>query len=114
VAVYATSNRRHIVREFHHDRSSGYGSGRDDEVFAVDSMQEKLSLSDRFGITLTFLSPNQDTYLEMVESLARSRDIPMDTEKLREEALRWEKKYNGRSGRTARQFIDYIEARLGD
>jgi predicted AAA+ superfamily ATPase len=112
VVVYATSNRRHIVREFHHDRNAEYGPGQEQEVFAVDSLQEKLSLADRFGITLTFVAPNQRTYLEMVEALARQRRISVDADKLREEALRWEKKYNGRSGRTARQFIDYMEARL--
>jgi predicted AAA+ superfamily ATPase len=110
--VYATSNRRHIVREFHHDRNAEYGPGQEQEVFAVDSLQEKSSLADRFGITLTFVAPNQRTYLEMVEALARQRRISVDADKLREEALRWEKKYNGRSGRTARQFIDYMEARL--
>lgn len=50
----------------------------------------------------------------MVERLAAGRGISMDAEALREEALRWEKRYNGRSGRTARQFIDYLEARLGN
>jgi hypothetical protein len=113
VVVYATSNRRHLVREFHRDRSGAY-SGQEDEISPIDSMQEKLSLSDRFGITLTFTAPNQRTYLEMVERLAARRGISMDADALREEALRWEKRYNGRSGRTARQFIDYLEARLGD
>jgi len=113
VVVYATSNRRHLVREFHHDRS-GTHSGQEDEISPIDSMQEKLSLSDRFGITLTFIAPNQRTYLEMVERLADRRGISMDADALREEALRWEKRYNGRSGRTARQFIDYLEARLSD
>lgn len=113
VVVYATSNRRHLVREYHHDRIGTY-PGQDDEISPLDSMQEKLSLSDRFGITLTFIAPNQRTYLEMVERLAASRGIEMDVDALREEALRWEKRYNGRSGRTARQFIDYLEAKLSD
>ncbi len=111
VVVYATSNRRHLVREFHRDRSGAY-SGQEDEISPIDSMQEKLSLSDRFGITLTFIAPNQKTYLEMVERLADRRGISLDAHALREEALRWEKRYNGRSGRTARQFIDYLEAKL--
>ena len=114
VVVYATSNRRHIIREFFRDRSAEYGPGQEQEVFSVDSLQEKLSLSDRFGITLTFISPNQRMYLEIVEALAKNRELSMDMNKLKEEALRWEKKYNGRSGRTARQFIDYIEAILGN
>lgn len=113
VVVYATSNRRHLVREFHSDRSGAY-PGQEEEILPIDSMQEKLSLSDRFGITLTFISPNQRTYLEMVERMADRRGIAVDADTLREEALRWEKRYNGRSGRTARQFIDYFEARLGN
>ena len=100
-------------KEFFRDRSAEYGQDRN-RRFSVDSLQEKLSLSDRFGITLTFISPNQRMYLEIVEALAKNRELSMDMNKLKEEALRWEKKYNGRSGRTARQFIDYIEAILGN
>lgn len=105
--VYATSNRRHLVREMFSDRSSqGYQYNDRNEISPTDSMQEKLSLSDRFGITLTFISPNQRGYLEMIEAMAKERGIDMEREILYEKALRWEKRYNGRSGRTARQFID--------
>jgi len=111
--VYATSNRRHLVREVVADRSSvGYNYNDRNEISPTDSMQEKLSLADRFGITLTFISPNQEGYLEMVEAMARERGLDVDREVLRAEALRWEKRYNGRSGRTAKQFIDHIEGGL--
>ena len=109
--VYATSNRRHLVRQLASDRSStGYHYNDRDEISPTDSMQEKLSLADRFGITLTFISPNQKGYLEMIESMARERGIDMERKILYEKALRWEKKYNGRSGRTAKQFIDDLAA----
>ncbi len=65
VLVYATSNRRHLVKESFADRKS-------DDVHAHDNMEEKLSLADRFGITVTFLSPDQETYLKIVEGLACS------------------------------------------
>ena len=111
--VYATSNRRHLVREVVADRSSvGYNYNDRNEISPTDSMQEKLSLADRFGITLTFISPNQEGYLEMVEAMARERGLDVDREVLRAEALRWEKRYNGRSGRTAKQFIVHIEGGL--
>lgn len=111
--VYATSNRRHLVREVVADRSStGYQYNDRNEISPTDSMQEKLSLADRFGITLTFISPNQRGYLEMVESMAEERGIDIGREALHAEALRWEKRYNGRSGRTAKQFIDHLEGGL--
>ena len=111
--VYATSNRRHLVKEVVADRSSvGYNYNDRSEISPTDSMQEKLSLADRFGITLTFISPNQEAYLEMVEAMAGERGLDIDREVLRAEALRWEKRYNGRSGRTAKQFIDHIEGGL--
>jgi len=113
VLVYATSNRRHLVRELASDRSStGYQYNDRNEISPTDTMQEKLSLADRFGITLTFISPNQKDYLEMIEAMARERGLNIERELLHEKALRWEKRYNGRSGRTARQFIDDLEGYL--
>ncbi|MDN5331383.1 MAG: uncharacterized protein PWP45_608 [Tepidanaerobacteraceae bacterium] len=104
VLIYATSNRRHIVREFSKDRT--------DELKPKDTVQEKLSLSDRFGITVVFPSPDQEAYLEIVEGIAKKRGINLDKETLRKLALRWELWNNQRSGRTARQFIDDLEGRL--
>ncbi len=96
VVVYATSNRRHLVREFFADRPSPDAG---DEVHSWDTVQEKLSLGDRFGLTLTFEPANQDIYLQIVRYLAEEAAIP--------QAKQWATRHNGRSGRTARQFIDF-------
>lgn len=113
VLVYATSNRRHLVRELASDRSStGYQYNDRNEISPTDTMQEKLSLADRFGITLTFIAPNQKGYLEMIEAMAKERGLNIGRELLHEKALTWEKRYNGRSGRTAKQFIDDLEGYL--
>lgn len=98
--IYATSNRRHLVREFFRERQ--------DEVGNLDTMQEKLSLSDRFSTTVLFISPDQELYLEIVENLARQNGIDMPRDRLRMRALDWERWHNCRSGRTARQFIDHL------
>lgn len=108
VLLYATSNRRHLVQERFRDRAEP-GS---DEIHAQDTTQEKLSLSDRFGITLTFLAPNQDRYLAIVEGLAAQRGLAITAADLRERALRWTLLHNARSGRTARQFVDHLTAEL--
>lgn len=108
IIIYATSNRRHLIKEKFSDRE---GMRVSDEVHAADVMQEKLSLSDRFGITVTFLSPTQKEYLEIVDSLAKTRNIEPN-EELHKKAIQWEMSYNGRSPRTARQFIDWIEGEL--
>lgn len=98
VALYATSNRRNIVKERFSDRVK-----EDDEVHPGDSMQEKLSLSDRFGLKLPFLSPDQEEFMRIVTALADRAGIQL-TEDLRKKALAWQ---HARSGRSARQFVDY-------
>jgi uncharacterized protein len=107
VVVYATSNRRHLVREYFGDRPR---PSHADEVHAWDTVQEKLALSDRFGITLTFDPPSQDLYLHIVRHLADRAELTWPPETLEYEALQWATRRNGRSGRTARQFIDYCIA----
>lgn len=109
VIVYATSNRRHLIREFFDDRPR---PSQGDEIHAWDTVQEKLSLSDRFGLTLTFEPANQETYLKMVFHLAQRAKIPLAAEDLKFRALQWATRHNGRSGRTARQFIDVLQAEL--
>jgi uncharacterized protein len=104
VAVYATSNRRHLIREFFDDRPRMSDA---DEIHAWDTVQEKLSLSDRFGLTLTFEPADQETYLKIVRHLAGQYDIKLPDETLTHQALQWAVRHNVRSGRTARQFIDY-------
>ncbi|WP_224411621.1 ATP-binding protein [Oscillatoria salina] len=110
VVVYATSNRRHLVREFFRDRPRPRDN---DEVHPWDTVQEKLSFSDRFGLTLTFEPANQDTYLEIVRHLAKLEKIVISNEELEFQAKQWATRHNGRSGRTARQFIDFLQAELG-
>lgn len=108
VLIYATSNRRHLVQEKWSDRD-----GDDGEIHALDSMQEKLSLADRFGITVTFSAPDQEEYLEIVEGLAAAHNLDVPREKLRASALKWERRHNVRSGRTARQFLNHLLGRGG-
>ena len=106
VRVYATSNRRNLIREGFSERGDG------DDVHARDTMQEKQSLSARFGLRVTFPSPDQGRYLEIVEGLAKERGLRTTGEELRERALLWDRWHAGRSGRTARQFVDELEADL--
>jgi predicted AAA+ superfamily ATPase len=109
VVVYATSNRRHLIREFFGDRPH---PSEVDEVHAWDTVQEKLSFSDRFGLTLTFEPANQETYLNIVHHLADQAGINLSQEELEFRAKQWATRHNGRSGRTARQFIDFLRAEL--
>ncbi|MEM9502626.1 MAG: ATP-binding protein [Cyanobacteria bacterium P01_E01_bin.43] len=109
VVVYATSNRRHLVREYFADRPRPQDQ---DDIQAWDTMQEKLSFSDRFGLTLTFEAPDQKTYLAIVRHLAAIAQLVIDDETLERRALQWATRHNGRSGRTARQFIDFLTAEL--
>lgn len=111
VVVYATSNRRHLVREFFAERPRPRDQ---DEVQAWDTLQEKLSFSDRFGLTLTFEPADQKTYLEIVHHLARDAQLSLPEADLTHRALQWATRHNGRSGRTARQFIDFLAAEQQD
>ncbi len=110
VVIYATSNRKHLIKENFSDRAGLMSGNSSDEVRAVDSMQEKLSLSDRFGITVTFATPDQKQYLEIVEGLANNRKLRITKEELFRKAIQWEMWYNARSPRTATQFIDWLVA----
>ena len=109
VVVYATSNRRHLIREFFVDRPTPKDN---EEIHAWDTMQEKLSFSDRFGLTLTFEPADQKTYLKIIQHLATQAEINITQEDLEFQALQWATRHNGRSGRTARQFIDFLKADL--
>jgi predicted AAA+ superfamily ATPase len=109
VVVYATSNRRHLVREYFSDRPR---PSDQDEVQAWDTLQEKLSFSDRFGLTLTFEPADQPTYLAIVKHLAHLADLSLAEDDLTARALQWATRHNGRSGRSARQFIDWLTAEM--
>lgn len=108
VLVYATSNRRHLVMERQSDRAQP----GDDELHGFDTVQEKLSLADRFGITLTFVTPDQEHYLDIVRGLAQRRGLAIADDDLRRRALQWASWHNGRSGRSARQFVDDLTGEL--
>jgi predicted AAA+ superfamily ATPase len=98
VAVYATSNRRHLVRQTFSDRAG-------DEVDLSETIQEKTSLAERFGLRIPYLSMTRAEFLDMVEKLAELFGITMEREQLRAEASRWVLRHPGRTPRTARQFI---------
>jgi predicted AAA+ superfamily ATPase len=104
VLLYATSNRRHLVQELFRDRNDWQPL----ETRREDTVEEKLSLVDRFGLTVVFLSPDQALYLRIVEKLAQDRGLKIQREELRRRALQWEKWQNGRSGRSARPLVDRL------
>jgi predicted AAA+ superfamily ATPase len=109
VLIYATSNRRHLIRETWNDRSDMETT---EELHRSDTMQEKLSLVARFGITINFSSPNKREFQNIVLELAkRQENIGITEEELLLEANRWELSHGGMSGRTAQQFINYLAGR---
>ena len=103
--IYATSNRRHLIKESFADRDG-------DDIHRNDTMQETLSLSDRFGLSVNFSKPDKNEYLAIVRSLARERKIDVSIEELERGAERWALERSGRSPRCARQYISVTEARL--
>jgi predicted AAA+ superfamily ATPase len=104
VAVYATSNRRHLVDERFSDRDDPQ-----DVVHVTDTYQHKLSLADRFGIRILLPAADQSVYLAIVEGLARKRGLAVPVGELHREALRWSTTHNGLSPRSAQQFVDHLE-----
>ena len=112
VLIYATSNRRHIIRETWSDRSD---MEQDDGMHRSDTMQEKLSLVARFGVTISFSKPTQKEYFRIVTELAkRYPEITLSEQELCAEANKWEMSHGGISGRTAQQFINYLAGRIGE
>jgi predicted AAA+ superfamily ATPase len=107
VLIYATTNRMNLIRENFSDR----GKPTEDTNWR-DTMDEKQSLVHRFGLRLTFVSPDQQRYLEIALGLAHQRNIALPDEIVRQRALLWERQHVGRSGRLARQFVDDLEAEL--
>lgn len=104
VVIYATSNRRHIIKESFSDREG-------DEIHRNDTMQELVSLSERFGIHITFSKPNKATFLNIVHHLAEEKGITLPAEELELQAERFALERGGRSARLARQFIDKLLAK---
>lgn len=103
VLIYATSNRRHLIRETFRDKSE-----RDEELHTNDTVQEKLSLFARFGVTIYFGGPSKKEFQNIVSSLAQKAGIQMNEEELLLQANQWELSHGGLSGRTAQQFVDYL------
>ena len=103
ILIYATSNRRHLVREKMSDKAD-----RDDELHTSDTVAEKLSLAARFGVSIFFCRPDKKEFNNIVKSLATRYNITMDEDELLSEANKWELSHGGLSGRCAQQFIDYI------
>ena len=83
-----------------------------EELNKRDTMQEKLSLADRFGLTITFSSPSEKEYLQIVEKLAERRGIELPTNDLHRLALQWQMWHNGLSGRTAKQFVEDLAGKM--
>ncbi|MDR0561793.1 MAG: ATP-binding protein [Spirochaetaceae bacterium] len=108
-AVYATSNRRHLVKEPQADRPALSGDMR-----SFDTMEEQFSLADRFGLTVVFTAPGQDDFLSIAEYVAVRRGLlqdppnPEERKRFRDNAIRWERWFNGRSPRTAAQYVDWL------
>lgn len=110
VVLYATSNRRHFVKELWDDRKDMNAY----EVHRSDTMQEKLSLVDRFGLTINYTKPDQNAFYDIVKGIAKDYpDLPYDEEALMSLARQWELRYHGLSGRSARQFIDDLLGKEG-
>lgn len=104
ILIYATSNRRHLIKETWNDRDDVQN---DNGMHRSDTMQEKLSLVNRFGVTINYSKPSQKEYFNIVIELARKNGVNMTDEQLCAEANKWELSHGGISGRTAQQFINY-------
>lgn len=105
VLIYATTNRRRIIKD-----SAGEQLG--DNGANADAVDESMSLSDRFGLFVTFSRPTREVYLDIVEKLARERGITLEKQQLFAAAERYALRKNGRSPRTARRFVEHLGARL--
>lgn len=107
--IYATSNRRHLMPETVADNQPVFEKG---ELHPSDTLEEKMSLSDRFGLRIGLYTFDVDTYLDIVRNYAALRGLRIESSKLEAEALQWSIRHGSYSGRTARQFIDDLDGRL--
>ena len=108
VLIYATSNRRHLIRETWRDRND---MEYQEDVHHSDTMEEKLSLASRFGVTIYYPKPAAKEYLGIVSALTEKKGIEIDREQLDDIARKWELRHGGMSGRTASQLITWLESR---
>lgn len=102
VLIYATSNRRHLLKETWKDRNDEM-----DEVYRDDSTNESISLSDRFGLIIHYAAPTQDEYLAIIDHELKKAGIVLDKKELRILGVRWEMEHSGRNGRIAQQFVKW-------
>ncbi len=105
ILIYATSNRRHLIKETWNDRDDVVN---DNGMHRSDTMEEKLSLVNRFGVTINYSKPTQKEFFHIVIELARKAGLAMTDQELCAEANKWELSHGGISGRTAQQFINYL------
>ena len=105
ILIYATTNRRHIIKETNSGRNG-------DAVHTADAIDDNMSLTDRFGLFITFTSPGKELYLEIIRQLVADRGIVVDAEVLETGAERFALKRCGRSPRIAKQYVDMIESRI--
>ena len=108
ILIYATSNRRHLIKETWKDRDDMEHS---DDIHRSDTLEEKLSLANRFGCMICYVKPSRQEFNQMVLALARRNGVALPDEQLLAEANKWEIRHGGISGRTAQQFVNYL---LGD
>ena len=105
ILIYATSNRRHLIKESWNDKDDHTNQN---DIHHSDTVEEKMSLVSRFGVRIGFSKPMPKEYAVIVATLAKRAGINMDEEELKREATRWEMSHGGISGRTAQQFIHYL------
>lgn len=105
VLIYATSNRRHLIKETWNDRSDVQV---DNGMHKSDTMEEKLSLVNRFGVTINYSKPSQKEYFEIAIKLCRRLGVELSDDEIKAEANKWELSHGGISGRTAQQFANYL------
>ncbi len=105
ILIYATSNRRHLIKENWSDRNDVTVQNG---MHQSDTMEEKLSLVHRFGVTINYSKPSQKEYFDIVIQLARRLGVTMSDDEIRAEANKWELSHGGISGRTAQQFANYL------
>lgn len=109
VLIYATSNRRHLIKETWKDRDDVENEAG---IHRSDTIEEKLSLVNRFGVTINYSKPSQKEYFHIVVELAKKAGLSMSEDQLKAEANKWELSHGGISGRTAQQFITYLQGAL--
>ena len=110
ILIYATSNRRHLIRETWTDRND---MEYQNDIHHSDTMEEKLSLASRFGVTIYYSKPVPEEYLHIVKELAERNGIDLSEKELYDRARKWELRHGGMSGRTASQLITWLQSEAG-